>query len=587
MSKGGRPRSAGEIVASHPRENLVDALLENLSRALTPPRNLATPVQVCLVRQFDDGYEQRIAIWPRAKRQSPEADEQVDLEVAGFGVLRIFTTAVKSAKNVRLVDESIAWLRAIMRAVPPRRRWEKARHDAQRAQADVEVFEVRIARARESERIRLVETMTTATVRDLDSVRTMLTEPASDVAWPSVSAAMGSLIHDFRTTVRGVFPAMLPERGAVDTLREIAATLPIPVDFRGDLGRRPRWEVESNFTHAVADVLGAVVALRQPIQVVFERDGALRARLRNSETGGDLDRLAEALTANRERLEALGGALTISRSGSTGLEVSVTVPDRSEVSWLPLSKRQLTSRPVHARVAALLESSRLPEEKIAPWRTELFAPVRLLVLQQPLPASLPGVQAVMCESDPDRTLCEQLYDQNGPWGRIDAITCAADPGEEFARELRQGPLLFSPGIDANGAASMLTARAPVFAARRALARISDYVRRRPQAEWLRWQVDHLTHGSHELVEDSLLNDLARGTAPSIVDGEGARLIGMHGGDKRERLGIADDASFASVEAATDARLERWTSIVALPGLDQRSREAAEVVLGSATRLLMA
>ncbi len=579
---GRRGRTAGEIVASEPRDRLVDALLENLSLVLSNRHN--TTPQVSLLKRFDDGYEQRIAMWPPEKSDTRDGDE-ISFEVPDFGVLRIFSASPRSARQRRVVNETIAWLGALMVATPPRRRLEKARHDVLSAQTEVEAFEVRVARARESERIRLVEALTTDTLRDLDEVRAMLAEPAADVPWSSVSMAMGSLIHDFRTTVRGVFPAMLPERGAAETLKEIAASLPIAIEFRGDLGRRPGWEIESGFTHAVAGVLSAMTSVHQAVQVIFERDGAIRARVRSVE-GSDIGMLARALTSDRERLEALGGALTITGTGRMGVEVAVTVPDRSEVNWLPLSRQQLASRPVHARVAALLESARLSEEEIAPWRAELFAPVRLLVLQQALPAPLPGVKTVMCEGDPDHALSAQLRDPDGPWGRIDAVVCAEAHDDEFARAMRRGPLLFSSGTPAAEAVSVLTARAPVFAARRALSGITDYVRHRPSTEWLRRQVDHLTAGSHELVEDALLDDLARGTAPSVVDDEAARLIGMHGGDKRTRLGLPEDASPTRVEDATDARLERWTAIVNRPGLDRANHRAAEVVLSSATRLLM-
>lgn len=585
MMGAGHARSAGDVVASQPRDRLVDALLENLPLGLASRRD--EPVRVSLLRRFEDGYEQRIAMWPRATRPTnAEVDAHTDFDVPDFGVLRLFAASPKSTRQMRLVQETIAWLGAIMHAAPPRRRLEKTRHDALRARADNEVFEVRIARARESERIRLVKTMTTATVHDLDAVRTMLAEPGPDVPWSSVSTAMTSLIDDFRTTVRGVFPAMLPERGAAETLHEIAASLPVNVEFRGDLGRRPRWELESGFTQAVAGVLGAIASESQSVQVVFERDGALRARVKSSPVS-DIGRFTRAIDADRERVDALGGVLTIRSSHVASTEISVAIPDRSGANWLPLSRGQLTSRPVHMRVAAILESARLPEEDIAPWRTQLFSPVRLLVLQQPLPAPLPGVQPVMCQDDPDRTLAEQLRDHDGPWGRIDAVVCAGAPDEEFVQTLRRGPLLFSPGTNATAAVSMLTARAPVLTARRALDAISEYVRRQPQEELLRWQVDHLTAGSHELVEDVLLDEVARGTAPAVIDDEGARLIGKHGGDKRVRLGLPESATAASIEDATDARFKRWTSIASRPGLDRSSREAAEVVLSSTTRLLMA
>lgn len=576
-----RAQRAGEIVASHSREQLVDALLENLSIALTDGRGAAP--DIALLRRFDDGYEQRIAAWPRVSVASSASPEQVSYEVPNFGVLRIFATPRRAARHRRLVDETITWLGAIMHATPPRRRLDKARHDASRAQTAVEAFELRIARARESEHMRLVESLTTDTARDLEDVRAQLS--SSEVSWSSVSSAMSAIIQDFRTIVRGVFPAMLPERGAAETLREIAAGLPVAVEFRGDLGRRAGWEIESSFTQTVASVLSAVSISCRSVQLVFERDGALRARVKSAGSG-DVTVLAAALSADRERIEALGGALAITSTAGAGFEIVVTVSDHSEVSWLPLSRSQLSSRPVHVRVTALLESARLSEDEIAPWRAELFAPIRLLVVKKALPTLMPGVEAVLCESEPDRLLAEQLRDPFGPWGTIDAVVCADPHDAEFVSRLSDGVLLFSRETPVADAVASLSARAPVIAARRALNRIADYARRHPDSVGLRWQVDHLTAGSHELVEDRLLDELARGDAPSVVDDQAARLLGLYGGDRCVRLGLDEEASEPIIEAELDARLERWRSIVNGTELDAASRAAAEVVLGSATRLLM-
>lgn len=576
-------RSAGRVVLSHPREQLVDALLENLSRGLAS-RESRSP-QVTLLRRFDDGYEQRIAVWPRVRQRSAlEIERRAVFEIPGFGIIRALTPPPTSAKQRQLAEETATWLGAIMRSALPRRRLEKARHDARAARADVEASQIRIARVRESEHIRLVESMTTGALRDLDEVRRMLAEPASDIHWPAISEAMAALIHEFRTVVRGVFPAVLPERGAVEALNEIAATLPMGVEFRGSLGRRARWEIESCFALALASVLGALAVARKPVRVTFSGDGALGARVESTWMNSSM--LSHALASDRERLEALGGTLTISDTDSNGLEVAVSVPDHMGVSWLPLSRRQLSTRPVHSRVAALLDSTGLAEHVTAPWRHELLAPVRLLVIQQPLPAPLPGVQVVMCAEHPDGALAERIIDPDGPWGRIDAVVCAQNRTEDFARALEHRPLLFRPGTDPTDAVRMLTARAPVIAARRALAGIADHVRNHPHAESLRWQVERLAASSQELVEDALLDDLARGTAPAVVDDEGARLLGLHGGDIRSRLGLSPDVTSEAVTEVADLHVERWISILAGASLDPASRYAAEVILGSATRLPM-
>jgi hypothetical protein len=71
---------------------------------------------------------------------------------------------------------------------------------------------------------------------------------------------------------------MLPDRGPAAALEELAATLPTPVRFTGDLGRRVGWEVESGLYHAVAAVLNLVAGRGgPPVSVVFGRASACSA----------------------------------------------------------------------------------------------------------------------------------------------------------------------------------------------------------------------------------------------------------------------------------------------------------------------
>ncbi|PWW67024.1 hypothetical protein DFQ13_101542 [Actinokineospora spheciospongiae] len=142
--------------------------------------------------------------------------------------------------------------------------------------------------------------------------------------------ALDELIDTFRTVVRGVHPAMLPERGPRAALEELAATLPRPVRFGGDLGRRVGWEVESGLYHAAAAVL-TVLAGRDadtPVAVDLGRQGTV---LRVVATAAEPDRpvaaLVAALADDTERLAVLGGALTCAAAGGVAT-VSVRLPER-------------------------------------------------------------------------------------------------------------------------------------------------------------------------------------------------------------------------------------------------------------------
>ncbi|GAB3400857.1 hypothetical protein GCM10027515_09150 [Schumannella luteola] len=573
------PREVAEVLATTPRDALLWALLENLARGIAAPDG-ALP-QVRLLRRFDDGHHQQVAAWPDdgAPAAHGEADEH---PVHGVGVLEIRPPAdLGGARRRRLLDETCVWLAATVRAARAMRTLDRARRDAEQREKEAERAEVRAARVREGERIRLVETITTATVHDLAALRALLAKPADAVEWPAIHASAEQLIADLRDAVRGVFPAMLPDRGAEETLRELAAALPVPIDVTGGLGRRAGWDIESGFYHAVAGTLTAVARMGGRMSLRLRRADALVARIGSAQPV-DAAHLTHALTVDAERIASLGGALVVREVGEA-VEVEVTMPDRSEVTSLPIGNRQIEARPVHGRVGTLVEVAGLPADELEACRDALAAPVTLLVVQGPLPAPMPGVQTVLCDAAPDTALAAEIRDRDGRWGVIDAVVCALTPRPGFAAGLGAGQLLFRDGVAPAEAVAALAARAPVLAARRVLERLATRAAAEDSAA-LRWQIDELRAGAHELAEDALLDDVARGRAPDIVDAAAARLAGADGGEAHVRLGLPADADPDQLHTEALAALARWQQVVATPGGAAR-RRAAEVLERSAAGLV--
>ncbi|TPW77897.1 hypothetical protein [Schumannella soli] len=575
------PREVAEVLASTPRDALLPALLENLSRSVAAADG-SLP-QVRLLRRFDDGHHQQIAAWPDDGAAHAHAHDTVERHaVHGVGVLEIRPGAdLVTARRRRLLDETCEWIAATVRAARAMRTLDRARRDADQREKEAERAEVRAARVREGERIRLVETITTATVHDLAALRELLATAPDDVDWPAIHASAERLIADLRDAVRGVFPAMLPDRGAEETLRELAAALPVPVDVTGGLGRRAGWDIESGFYHAVAGALTTVARIGGRTSLRLHRADALVARIGSTQPV-DAAHLTFALAVDAERIASLGGAL-VARELGDAVEVEVTMPDRSEVTSLPIGNRQIESRPVHGRVATLVEVAGLPADELASCRDALVAPVTLLVVQGPLPAPMSGVQTVLCDAAPDGALAAEIGDRDGRWGAVDAVVCALAPRRGFAAGLRPGQLLFRDGVAPAEAVSALAARAPVLAARRVLERLAARAAEEGSAA-LRWQIDELRAGAHELAEDALLDDVARGQAPDIVDAAAARLAGAEGGEVHVRLGLPADADAEQVRTEALAALARWQHAAATPGSAPR-RRAAEVLERSAAGLL--
>lgn len=574
------PRRIVDVIATTPRDSLLLALLQNLALGLADGE--ASTPRLRLLQRLDDGHLQRLASWP----QDDEGSERAHADhhaVPGVGVLEIAPPPdLAVARRRRLLVESCEWLGATVRADRALRELDRARQEALSSEQDAERAEVRAGRVREGERIRLVDSLTTTTVADVAELRRRLSPPAGAVEWPAVHALTERLIDELRDTVRGVFPAMLPTCGAEETLRELAAASVSPVTVVGDLGRRTSWDVESGFYHAVAGVLRAMARTGAPLTLALHRASGLVAAVRGR--GRDGDAVERALRMEIERIGSLGGELRVRERTDGEVEVVVEMPDRGDVSSLPLSSRQTAARPIYVRVSALLDAADLPDGELEACRDALAAPVTLLVVQGPSPAPMPGVQTVLCDEAADAALGAEVRDRQGRWGPIDAVVCALAPRLGFVDALSSEQLVFRDGVAPAEAVTTLSARAPVLVARRALDMLFASASR-AGATALLWEIDRLRSHSLELVEDALLDEYVRGTAHSIVDADAARLLGAAGGDPRVRLGLLPDAGDERVHAAAVAAVERWQRAAARPGLGGSGRRAVEVLQRSAAGVL--
>lgn len=573
-------RGVLDVIAGTPRESLLIGLLENLAHGIAESDG-AQP-RLRLVQTLEDVYLQRLAAWPETDGGYDSVDV-VTFPVPGVGLLEISPTPdLTVGRRRRLLDDTCTWLGATVRAERAVRKFERARRDALQSEQDAERAEVRAGHVREGERIRLVETIKTATVHDVAALRRLLAQPADTVEWPPIHALAERLIGQLRDTVRGVFPAMLPERGVEEALRELAAASPVHVRVDGGLGRRTSWDVESGFYHAAAGALTIIARAGGPVTLTLRRASGLVATLRGS--ASDTGAVERALRVDGERIGSLGGHLVVRARGHGEVEVVVTMPDRGEVSFLPMTGRQIAARPVFTRVATLVDAAGLPSDELGACRDGLVAPVTLLVVQGPSPVPLPGVQTVQCDEAADAALAAEVRDRHGRWGSIDAVVCALAPCPGFVDVLADDQLLFRDGVAPAEAVAALSARAPVLVARRVLDLLSAFASREGIGA-LRWEIDRLRAHSHELVEDGLLDEFARGTAPPIVDAGAATLAGAAGGGSRVRLGLPPDADDEDVRAAALKAVDRWQRAACRPGLGGAGQRAAAVLQRSAAGLL--
>jgi hypothetical protein len=579
-----------EVAASEPPERLVAALVRNLAEGVGG--------QAAYVVPADAGHAV-VESWPAGL--TAVVDAAGEEPVAGGGAVSVIAPNRWDDAARAMLRDTAVWLGVAVRLTRQRIDHDAARLRTRRLRGELATARARLDRVRDLERHRLVRAITATTLRDLDGVRVRLRAVAADGAGiDDVRDALDELIDDFRVVVRGVFPAMLPDRGPRAALEELAATLPRPVTFAGDLGRRTGWQLESGFYHAVAAALNLLGGKESPnpVTVTFGRDDALRARI-SAVSALTTTQLQAALGQDVERITVLGGDMVCAVADGAAV-VTVRLAERIEpVVSQAADPAVLERSAIHRQVRELVRQGQEATEG-TPERTlwdavaeRLTMPVRLAVVGPGAAFSAPGVSVLTVDAPADRALAEEFLADDGPRGGVAAVLCRTVPTPEFRTALRGGrhrvALTESSTEEfasrATALAAALSARAPVITARRAVTAMTDLVRTLPKDHHLRWAVDRIGADTHEFAELDLLDDLTRGGVLRGLTTAAARLLGADGMDPRARLGLLPTTTDAQVATAARDAVTRWRAHGEHPAVGGRDRAACEVLVRTAEGLL--
>jgi hypothetical protein len=136
-------------------------------------------------------------------------------------------------------------------------------------------------------------------------------------------------------------------------------------------------------------------------------------------------------------------------------------------------------------------------------------------------------------------------------------------------------------------------RADVLRVRAALRELEEIAAELPAAapstRNLRYQLDRIRSGTHELAEADLV-DALRARRPALSDEDRAsaeRLLGMAGDLPAARLGLPDGAGAEDVRLAAAAQLSRWRLRASQPLATKDFRDAAAVLVRTCEHLLSA
>nr|BFE60188.1 hypothetical protein GCM10020063_047140 [Dactylosporangium thailandense] len=148
----------------------------------------------------------------------------------------------------------------------------------------------------------------------------------------SVLCSLNRAVDDLREIARGIHPTLLAAGGLSSALKALARRSPVPVDL--DLHTCPRMPsvVEVAAYHLVSEALANAArhAHATIVQVqAASRDGTLHLTVCDDGVGGADPQRGSGLTGLQDRVEALGGHLTISSPTGGGTLLLATIPATS------------------------------------------------------------------------------------------------------------------------------------------------------------------------------------------------------------------------------------------------------------------
>ena len=197
----------------------------------------------------------------------------------------------------------------------------------------------RLARARETERRRLLTELSRATSGGLVALRAHVAAARDTVGDPAAAGAalvqarteVDELLDRFRVIARGVHPAVLRSQGPGPALEELTADLRRPVRLTGDLDARVAWEIESAVYQVTAAALEVLAASPAAVDIdvrLTHGDGRIGVLVEDPAPPVTADEVRAALVDDIERLVALGGDVDCREAGSGGLRLTGWLPDR-------------------------------------------------------------------------------------------------------------------------------------------------------------------------------------------------------------------------------------------------------------------
>jgi signal transduction histidine kinase len=149
----------------------------------------------------------------------------------------------------------------------------------------------------------------------------------------SVSDDVRSILESLREIARGIHPAILSQGGLGPALRSLTRRSAVPVELDAQIEGALPDEVETAVFYSASEALTNVAKHARASVVhmhVTTDDGNLKLVVRDDGVGGANLSHGSGLVGLHDRVEALGGTITIDSSAGSGTCVAVTLPIAAE-----------------------------------------------------------------------------------------------------------------------------------------------------------------------------------------------------------------------------------------------------------------
>jgi signal transduction histidine kinase len=204
--------------------------------------------------------------------------------------------------------------------------------------ADLAASRTRIVEAGEAERRRIERDLHDGTQQRLVSVAMTLglaeARAANDpgrtqTLLQEARAGLTEALRELRELSQGIHPGILTERGLPGAVEELTSRARIPVHVDVTLARRLPEHIEAAAYFVVAEGLTNVAKHVQAPEVrvaVAESDGWVRVAVSDIGPGGADERQGTGLRGLRDRVEAIGGRLSVHSPAGGGTTLTAEIP---------------------------------------------------------------------------------------------------------------------------------------------------------------------------------------------------------------------------------------------------------------------